>query len=602
MGSENLTQRTSRLRRVLAFALVVIASLVFFVRLVDVQLVSASALNEDATDKRAVPVVIPSMRGDVVDRNGEILATTDARYDVQLSPKNTKLNGGKFWRADPDGGVGTVEVTATEAFAEIGDVTGQRPSEIQTIVDDALKENAKSDFAYVIRSVDLTVMNRLKSLNIPWLTFESHHTRSYPNGAVAGNIIGFSGFEDVPQSGVEVSQDKCLTGVDGSESYERSADGVALPGSVAVTQKAVDGGTVALTIDRDLQWQAQQAINEQVQKVSAEWGLLVIMDVKTGELVAVAEDGSVDPNDVDASDPTKREARSFVAPYEPGSTFKAITAAALVDQGLATPETQNATPDYLEPEPDVRFGDSFPHPIMQWTLAGILTQSSNVGTAMLGNQLSPEIRYDYLRKFGIGEATNAGLPVEDSGMLAPVEDWDRQTAYNTMFGQGLSSTIVQTAGVYQAIANNGERVPPSVVRACVGADGAEEVLEHGDPVQAVTPETSDTVMQMLETVVDQAWFNEIIAIPGYRIAGKTGTAEQVDPNTGLYRSDYVNTFAGIFPADDPQYVAVASVAFASNGDGSEAAITAFRDAAEATIRTFHIPPSTGEFVPSPTEY
>ena len=597
-----MTQRTSRLRRVLAFALVVIAALVFFVRLVDVQLVSASALNEDATDKRAVPVVIPSMRGDVVDRNGEILATTDARYDVQLSPKNTKLNGGKFWRADPDGGVGTVEVTAQEAFAEIAAVTGQSSAEIQQIVDDALAENEKSDFAYVIRSVDLTVMNRLKALGIPWLTFESHHSRSYPNGAVAGNIIGFSGFEDVPQSGVEVSQDACLTGVDGSESYERSADGVALPGSVVVTQKAVDGGTVELTIDRDLQWQAQQAINEQVQRVSAEWGLLVIMDVQTGELVAVAEDGSVDPNDVDASDPAKREARSFVAPYEPGSTFKAITAAALVDQGLATPETQNATPDYLEPEPGVRFGDSFSHPIMQWTLAGILTQSSNVGTAMLGNQLPAEVRYDYLRKFGIGEATQAGLPVEDSGMLAPVEDWDRQTAYNTMFGQGLSSTIVQTAGVYQALANGGERVPPSVVRACVGADGTETVLDHGDPVQAVTPETSATVMQMLETVVDQAWFNEYVSIPGYRIAGKTGTAEQVDPNTGLYRSDYVNSFAGIFPADDPQYVAVASVAFASGGDGSMAAITAFRDAAEATIRTFHIPPSTGEFVPSPTEY
>lgn len=597
-----MIQRHSRFRRISALALIVIASVVFLVRLVDVQMVSAAALNEDAKGKRAVPVAIPSLRGDIVDRNGEIMATTDERYDVQLSPKNTKLKGGKFWRVDEDGGIGTTEVTAQQAFAEIGEVTGQTAEDIQKIVDDALKDDPKSDFAYVKRSVDLTALNKLKALDIPWLTFESHHTRTYPNGAVAGNIIGFSGLDEVPQSGVEVSQEACLTGVDGSESYERGADGVALPGSVVVTQKAVNGGTVELTIDRDLQWQAQQAINEQTQKVAAAWGLLVIMDVQTGELVAVAEDGSVDPNDVDASDPTKREARSFVAPYEPGSTFKAITAASLIDQGVATPATQNMTPDYLEPEPNVRFGDSFQHEPMPWTLTGILTQSSNVGSAMLGTQLSADVRYDYLQKFGVGVPTDAGLPLEDSGLLYPSDQWDRQTVYNTTFGQGLSSTIVQTAGAFQALANGGERVPPGIVASCTDANGKKTEITHGDPVQAVSPESADQVMAMLETVVTEGWFTDYVAIPGYRIAGKTGTAEQVDPETGLYRTDYVHSFAGVFPADDPQYVAVASIAFPTAGEGSVAALTAFHDAAEATIRTFHIPPSTGEFVPLPTEY
>ena len=596
-----LRTRSSRLRRVVALGIVVITALVFLIRLVDVQMVSASALNADAKDKRAVPVSIPSLRGDIVDRNGEVLATTDERYDVQLSPKNTKLNGGSFWRTDTERGVGTVKVTTKQAFAEIGEVTGQKPGEIQKIVDDALKENDKSDFAYVKRSIDLGQLNKLKELGIPWITFESHHTRTYPNGAVGGNIIGFSGFEDVPQSGVEVSQDECLTGTDGSETYERGADGVALPGSVVVEQKAVNGGTVQLTIDRDLQWEAQQAINAQVDKVGAASGYLVVMNVKTGELVAVAEDGSVDPNDVDASDPTKREARSFVAPYEPGSTFKMITAASLIDQGLATPATRNLTPDHLEPEPGVRFGDSFNHGPMQWTLTGILTQSSNVGTATLGNQMSPETRYDYLQKFGIGIGTEAGLPLEDSGMLIPYQDWDRQTAYNTMFGQGLSSTIVQTAGAYQAIANDGVRVPPSIVKSCTDADGKVHELDHGDKVTAVSKDTSDQVMAMLETVVHEGWFTKFIDIPGYRLAGKTGTAEQSDGQGG-YRADFVHSFAGVFPADDPQYVAVASIAYPTAGDGGVAAITAFRDVAEATIRTFNIPPSTGEFTPLPTEY
>lgn len=596
--------RQSRFRRVIAFVLVVVAALAFLVRLADVQLVSAAALNEDAKGKRAVPVEIPSLRGDILDRNGAVLATTDARYDVQLSPKNAKLNGGVFNRPDPKGGIATVKVTTKEALAEIGAITGQKASEIQKIVDEALKVDKKSDFAYVKRSVDLTALNKLKALNIPWLTFETHLTRTYPNGAVAGNILGFSGFEDKPLAGVEMSENKCLTGVDGSENYERSADGVPLPGSVVVTQKATDGGTVKLTIDRDLQWQAQQIINEQVQKTSAESGYLLIMNAKTGELVAVAEDASVDPNDVDASDPAKREARSFVSPYEPGSTFKAITAAALIDQGAATPETQNATPDYWDPEPNVHFGDAFSHPVKQWTLAGILTQSSNVGTSMLGARLSPEVRYDYLKKFGIGTATESGMPLEDSGQLKDVKDWDPQTSYNTMFGQGLSSTIVQTAGVYQAIANGGKRIPPTLVESCKTGEGKVNVLKHGDPVQAVKPETATQVMQMLETVATQGWFKDILAIPGYRMAGKTGTAEEVDPNTGIYRTDsYVNSFAGVFPADDPQYVAVASIGFAPSViEGSTAALTAFHDAAEATIRTFHIPPSTGEFTPLPTEY
>lgn len=588
-------------RRLIALLAVVAMALVFVVRLVDVQLVSAAELNEDAHGKRAVPVTIPSLRGDIVDRNGEVLASTDERFDVQLSPKNTKLNGGKFYRVSEGGGIATVEVTAQEAFAEIGEITGQSADEIQEIVDDALAENEKSDFAYVTRAVDLTQLNQLKELQIPWLTFETHHTRVYPNGAVGGNIIGFSGFEDVPQSGVEVSQDVCLTGEDGAETYERGADGVALPGSVVVTQEAVNGGTVELTIDRDLNWQTQQVINQTVAEYGAAWGMVVLMDVETGELVAVAEDGSVDPNNVDGSDPMKREARTFVSPYEPGSTFKTITTAALIEEGAADAATQHMTPDYWEPEPGVRFRDSTYHPPTPWTLAGIMAHSSNVGTAALGQRLSAETRYEYARKFGFGTSTQAGMPVEDSGLIYPAEQWDRQTSYNTMFGQGLSSTIVQMAGAYQAIANDGVRVPPSIVRSCTAADGTEVVLDHGDPVEVISADTAQQVIDILETAADQEWVDSNLSIPGYRMTGKTGTAEQPDGQGG-YRSDFVYSFASIFPADDPQFVAVASIAYPSSGSGSQAAITTVRSAAEAAIRTFQITPSSGTFEPLPLEY
>lgn len=588
--------RIPRGRRVLALAAILIVAVVFVIRLADVQVVSASALNEDAFGKRAVPVDIPSVRGDIVDRNGTILATTDERYDVQLSPKNTRINDGKFFRS------ATEEVTSEQAFAEIGEITGQSGEEIQEIVDDALEKDEKSDFAYVERAVDLSTMNKLKQLNIPWLTFDTNHTRNYPNGAVAGNLVGFSGYGEEPQSGIEVSQDKCLTGTDGSEVYERGADGVPLPGSVVVTQEAVDGGSVELTIDRDLNWQAQQLINEEVEKVSAEWGMVVVMDVETGELVAVAEDGSVDPNDVDASDPDKREARAFVSPYEPGSTFKSLTAAALIDQGAADARTQQLTPDSWSPEPGVQFRDSFNHGQEQWTLNGVMVNSSNVGISMLADRIDSGTLYDYMTKFGIGTSTEAGMPLEDAGMLYPVDQWDRQTSYNVRFGQGLSTTIVQTAGIYQALANGGERVPPTLVKSCTLPDGTVKTFDHGDPVQAVSKDTADQMMGILESVANDSWVEDHVSVPGYRIAGKTGTAEQSDGEGG-YRPDYVSSFAGVFPADDPQYVAVTSIAFpAVASDGGEAATRAFRGIAEATIRTFHLPPSSGSYDPIPVNY
>ncbi|KAM9865067.1 Penicillin-binding protein PbpB [Leucobacter aridicollis] len=588
------TLRGTRGRNLVVFAILVLVALAFMVRLIDLQMISAAAMNEESHEKRAVPVTIPSVRGDIVDRNGNVLATTDERYDVQLSPKNARLNKGVFTRPDVERGAGTIEVTADQAYAEIGSVTGQSGAEIKKIVDDAIDENPKSDFAYVKRGVDLNQLQELKELQIPWLTFESQHKRVYPNGAVGGNIVGFAGQDEVAQAGVELSQDECLAGEDGAETYERGADGIQLPGSVVETKKAQNGGTVELTIDLDLQWASQQIINQQVDNVGAEYGYLVIMDAKTGELVAVAEDGSVDPNDVGAVDGDRRNARAFTSPYEPGSTFKVITAAALIDQGLATPQSTVTAPDNWQPQSGVTFSDWFNHGPANWTLTGTLVYSSNVGISMLGSQMSPETRYEYLKKFGVGQPTNAGMPLEDAGMFADVADWDAQTSYVTMFGQGLSSTIVQTAGVFQTIANDGVRVPPSIVRKCAPPEGKATAPDHGDDVTVISPEAAAETRKMLETIGTDGLIKDMAAIPGYRIGGKTGTAEQSDGQGG-YRTDYVYSFAGMFPMDDPQYVIVATVAYPHGGDGTAAAVTAFHDAAESTIRKFHIPPSTGKY-------
>lgn len=587
--------RSSALRRLVAMVLVLLGAFAFAVRLVDVQLVSAAELNEEALGKRGVPSTIDSVRGDIVDRNGAVLATTDERYDVQMSPKNVE-----YWRKREQAGE-WVPIGYDSAFGEIAAATGQSADELKQVVVEALAEDPKSDFAYVKRGVDLTTLNALKKLDIPWMTFQVNHQRSYPNGAVAGNIVGFSGSDGLPQAGIELSQDECLTGVDGEETYERSEDGVRLPGSVVVTKQAENGGTVELTIERDLQYEAQQAINAQVDAARAEWGLLTIQEVPTGELVAVAEDFSVDPNDVSASDADRREARSFTWPYEPGSTYKALTASMLLDRGLADAYTQNWTPDRAEPEEGVYYSDSSPHDPMPWTLTGILVESSNVGTTALGSRLDQSSRYEYLTKYGIGEATDVGMPAESGGVLSDVSEWDRQTSYTTMFGQGLSATIVQTADAYQAIANDGVRIPTSLVRSCVAENGTVEKYPRGEERRVISSEAAAETRHILEAVANGTWVADELAVPGYRIGVKTGTAEQSD-GEGSYRTDYVYTIAGMLPIEDPKYVIVATIAYPKAMHGTLAAARTWNAAAKATIRTFHLPPSTGSYDPLPLTY
>lgn len=575
--------------------MVLAGAFAFTVRLVDLQVVRAPEYNAEALDKRGVPATIPSLRGDIVDRNGVVLATTDERYDVQLSPKNVN-----YWRTLEQNDE-WVPIGTDEAFAAVAAITGQQPEELEKIVEDALAEDPKSDFAYVKRSVDLTALHALKKLDIPWLTFDVNHQRLYPNGAVGGSVVGFIGSDGQPQAGIELSQNECLLGSDGEETYEKGADGVRLPGSVVVTKTAEDGGTVQLTIDRDLQYEAQQSINQQVEASNAEWGLVTILDAKTGELLAVAEDHSVDPNDVDASTSERREARSFTYPYEPGSTYKTLTAASVLDQGAATINTPNLTPYRWDPEPDVTFADSSPHGEMQWTLSGIIVESSNVGISMIGARLDEQTRHDYLERFGLGQETNTGMPLESSGTLIDAADWDRQTSYNTMFGQGLSSTIIQTASAYQAIANDGVRLPPTLVKGCVDAAGTVSEFAAQDPVRVISPEAAADTRKMIEAMATEGWIASDAAISGYRLGGKTGTAEQSDGEGG-YRSDYVYSFAGMFPMDDPQFVVVSTVAYPKIGHGTIGAVRAWHSAAEATIRTYHLPPSTGSYEPLTLTY
>jgi cell division protein FtsI (penicillin-binding protein 3) len=571
-------------RRVAATAVVLVAVVGLFVgRLVDIQVVRAEALSADSLGNRSVETTVYGSRGEILDADGVVLAGTVMRYDVQLSPKNAK----QFTRTDGD-----VETTITvaEAAAEIGAITGQTGAEIEAIITDALADNPESDFAYVSKQVDVDAFRAIYALDIPWLTFAKNPSRVYPNGAVAGNLVGFVSSAGEAQAGLELGQDACLASDNGTETYERGADGVRLPESTVTTDAAVDGSDVVTTIDSDLQFFVQQVLAEQAQTTGAAWGNVVVQEVKTGKLVAVADYPTVDPNNVTATDAEDRGSRAFTAPYEPGSTFKALTAASVLDAGLATPNSQVVAPYRYLTANGADVNDSSYHADLRLTLTGVLIDSSNTGMSKFGELLSDQQRYDYMTKFGVGTVTESGFPAEESGDLRAAEDWDSQTAYATMFGQGLTTTALQVSSIYQTIANGGVRMPVQLVSGCRAADGTLTDVPAAEGTQVVSASAARDTADMLEMVYQEGWLANTWKIPGYRVAAKTGTAQMPDGNGG-YTKGYLVSVSGFAPADDPQYVVSVSLADPVNMNSSAASAPIFQEVMSQVLKKYRAVPS-----------
>jgi cell division protein FtsI (penicillin-binding protein 3) len=574
----------SNKRRVAATAVVIVAVVGLFVgRLVDIQVVRAEALSADSLGNRSVENTVYGSRGEILDANGVVLAGTVMRYDVQLSPKNAK----QFTRIDGD--VKTT-ITVAEAAAEIGAVTGQTGAEIEAIIADALADNPESDFAYVSKQVDVDAFRAIYALDIPWLTFARNPSRVYPNGAVAGNLVGFVSSEGEAQAGLELGQDACLASDNGTETYERGADGVRLPESTVTTEAAVDGSDVVTTIDSDLQFFVQQVLAEQAQETGAAWGNVVVQEVKSGKLVAVADYPTVDPNNVSATEAEDRGSRAFTAPYEPGSTFKALTAASVLDAGLATPNSQVVAPYRYLTANGADVNDSSYHADLRLTLTGVLIDSSNTGMSKFGELLSNQQRYDYMTKFGVGTVTESGFPAEEPGILRAAEDWDSQTAYATMFGQGLTTTALQVSSIYQTIANGGVRMPVQLVSGCRAADGTLTEVPAAEGTQVVSASAARDTADMLEMVYQQGWLADTWNIPGYRAAAKTGTAQMPDGNGG-YSKGYLVSVSGFAPADDPQYVVSVSLADPVNMNSSAASAPIFQEVMSQVLKKYRAVPS-----------
>ncbi|MEV1130643.1 penicillin-binding protein 2 [Agromyces sp. NPDC049794] len=580
-------------RRVLLAAIVLVVFVgVFVVRLVDIQVVRAAELSEEAQGRRSTTVTEYGARGDIVDATGTVLADSVMRYDIALSPKNA----GPVDRevpdpADPSKTV-TTEVPLAQLTAELGAVVGLTGEQVQGIIDTALAENADDDHEYVAKLVDTATYERIKELDIPWVVPWEHPSRSYPNGAVAGNLIGFVQADDgTPLAGVELSENECVAGEDGEYSYQHSlSDWVEIPGTKVVHSEARTGGTLQLTIDADLQWMVQRIAEAQVQAVGADWATVTVMEAKTGRLIAVADVPTVDPNDPTATADGNRGSRSFTAPFEPGSTFKALTAASVVDAGKADALGQVVAGYQYLPPNGANINDSFFHDDTRYTLTGVLIDSSNTGMSMFGERLTDEERYEYMLAFGLGEETEVGFAGEEPGDLhGGPGAWDNQTKYATMFGQGLTTTAVQIASAYQTIANDGVRMPVRLVDGCIGEDG-ELIATEATGTRVISETAANQTSQMLERVYLEGWLSDEWEIPGYRVAAKTGTAQVPDGNGG-YLTGYLVSVSGFAPADDPQFVVSVSIMNPVKMNSSAASAPVFQQVMSQVLKKYRTVPS-----------
>lgn len=516
---------------------------VFVLRLVQIQAVNADALAEQALEGRLVTSEIAVPRADIVDRDGAVLATSVDRFHVFVN--SAKL--------------------ATWQRIENKEVVAQGPADAAAIlapilgVDEATLAHTLETAdgrVYLARNVTPEVWSLVRAEGISGVDAEPTSERIYPNGTVAGNVVGFvGGTADangaLGLAGLEYAYEDQMLGTPGSLTYERGGGNVVIPTGVREELAAVPGDTVVTTIDRDLQWLAQSRLDRAIDETGAQWGSIVVMDTQTGEVYILADSGTVDPNDPGSSDASDRGSRTVSAVFEPGSTGKIITMAALLEEGLATPTDQLVAPYEYETSNGQVFHDSHEHRDLRLTLTGVLAQSSNTGTVQAGSQLTLQQRYDYLRAFGFGEPTGVGLPGESAGILHDVDNWDGRTEYAVLFGQGVSVTALQTAQVYATIANGGVFVSPTVIKGLRSGDGTMTPPPVAPPRRVISEETARELMLMLESAVDDGTGTSA-KVPGYRIAGKTGTAQAADGNGTM--TGVVASFVGIAPADNPRIV------------------------------------------------
>jgi len=562
--------------RFITFVFLIVMTL-FMVRLVELQVVRGPELAANAQNSRLQTLALPALRGNFTDSNGVPIATTVMARNVTVDP--TLIT-------DPAG-----------TAASLSPILG---IPVDTIV---ASLTVDSRFSYVAKRITPETWKTVAALEIPGVFSEPTTNRVYPNGSLAASVIGYVGAEGTGLGGLEFGLNDQLMGTDGKLTVER-VNGREIPTSERQSIDPVDGLSVRLTLDSDLQAMLEKSLGAQVQATGAEGGVAVIMEPSTGNILAMATYPTFDPNDPFATDDKAKRNTTVTDVFEPGSTSKVMTMASVIEEGGANPGTKYTIENRLS-RGGTSFKDYKDHKTEHFTLAGVLAKSSNIGTILAAESIGEKKLYSYLKKFGIGQSTGMNFPGESGGKLPDINnenEWSDTTFPTLAFGQGLSVNAVQATSVFATIANDGVRMLPRLIAGYSNNQGVYEPNRIDEGVRVVSAETAKTVREMLEAVVSEDGTGKNMQIPGYRVGGKTGTANRYDEATGGY-SGYTSSFIGMAPAEKPALVMSVSIHNPKTSTyGSVVAGPVFKKVMTYALAHRKIPPSTTKPPKLPVEW
>ena len=538
MNQQQIVQ--GRIRKIIAIAIVLF--MLFGLRLIEIQAIRASGYVQKADIELSKTATLLAPRGAIYDKNGIELARSISAINIAVDQTvvNDPVNAAKV--VAPILGLSESEL--------IPSLTGQRRYVL------IAKDVAPSKWREIYSAITNYNIEILKteggiSKRIGGFVPERSYIRDYPTGKLSASLVGIVNDQGIGASGIESSLNSILSGRNGKYVYANGRGNI-IPGSEQIRVEAKAGTSIRLTIDRDVQWVAQNAISQAVAAARAESGTVIVMDPKTGHILAQASAPTFDPNNSATITQDKLRNPSVQEVYEPGSTGKVITVAAAMEEKLVTPNTVFTIPYSMKVAGET-FSDHEKHPPQRLTTTGLLAVSSNTGSIKLGQSLGKDNLYNYLKKFGIGENTNSKLPGESAGILHPVKNWSGTSLPTIAFGQGYSVTAMQATSVFATIANNGIRVKPTILAGLVDESGKFSAVNDSQSVKVLSEDTAKNLRKMMESVVSPSGTAPSAAISGYRVAGKTGTAERYNPICKCY-SGYTASFIGFAPADQPRYV------------------------------------------------
>lgn len=496
-------------------------------RLVWVQGFASNRFSARAAEQRERRFVLPPQRGSIYDRNHAELAMS---MDMQTVYANPRLV------ADKKG-----------AAAALSPILGVESGVLEA------RLTKDSAFVYLLRKATPEIATQAKALGIPGVNSVAESKRLYPAGSLASHAVGFVGIDNQGLAGLELTYEELLRGKPGELLMERDPKGRPIPSGKSRFVPPTTGSDLILTIDREVQYVAETALGAAVSKFGAKGGTVIVIRPKNGEILALANSPTFDPNNLRASADEARRNRAIADVYEPGSTSKVITAAAALETGVIKPNDMLKVPDRISMSDGI-FNDHAPHPPLDLTFAQVIQQSSNVGTIKVASKLGPERLFEYLNKFGYGSRTGIRFPGEATGILMKPNEWSGTSLPTIAIGQGVAVTPLQIVNVYATVANGGLAVQPKLVVGTVDDQGKMTRSPTSERRRVIKPETATRLTEILVGVTEsKSGTGRNAAISGYQVAGKTGSAQKVAAGGQGY-SEYVSSFIGFAPAADPELV------------------------------------------------